>query len=106
MLTFMLKAKVFRKKLLASCGIPENEFLDAIYEFRDQIHTISAVRYLWQNHPFSKAFRILSCEYLRKHNLQHVFNSRVVKYDIYLRYQNKMRKSMQNPSEFESIKDF
>lgn len=78
--------------------------MEAVYSFRNHIHTISAIRYLWQNHPFAKAFRILSCEYLRKHNLQHIFNSRVFKHSVYLKYQEKLMKSMENPKEFESIK--
>lgn len=68
--------------------------------FRKSIHTISAIRYLWQQHPFRQAFRMLSCEYLRKHNLSHIFNSRITKHGIYLKYQTKLMKSLQKPHEF------
>ena len=84
----------------------EPELMEAIQEFRHQIHTISGIRYLWQHHPMSKPIRIMCCEYLRKHNLRHVFNSRVMKYGVYLRYQEKIMRSMEKPHDFESIKDF
>lgn len=81
-------------KVLSHLNIDDSEFLEEVHMYRNHIHTISAIRYLWQHHPFCQAFRILSCEYLRKYNLEHIFNSRVFKYSVYLKYQQKLMKSM------------
>ena len=93
-LTFIIKNTQYRQKVLKELGIPDKEFVNIVKGFRDEVHTISGSRYLWQSHPYSKAFRIMSCEYLRKHNLKHVFNSRIEKYGVYLKYQNKMMKCL------------
>lgn len=96
-LTFIIRNKSLRNRVLDKLKIRESEFLEEVYLFRDYVHTISALRYLWQSHPFSQAFRIMSCEYLRKYNLQHIFNSRVFKHGVYLKYQNKLMKSLERP---------
>lgn len=100
MLTFIIRNSKFRHRVLEKLKIRDSEFLEEVYLFKNYIHTISAIRYLWQSHPFNKAFRILCCEYLRKYNLKHIFNSRVFKHSVYLKYQDRFMKSLQKPGDF------
>jgi hypothetical protein len=57
------------------------------------------LQWLWSgtDNPFARAYRILSSEYLRKHSLGYIFNSRVNIYSKHLKYRFKMIEGVCNP---------
>jgi hypothetical protein len=61
---------------------------------------------LWleEDNKFHKAFRILSSQYLRKHSLHHIFNSRVNNHALHLKYVRKLIKSIEDPEQFITLK--
>ena len=79
-----------------------------INSYKDRINTIAELRSLWieEENEFAKALRILSTIYLRKHSLNHIFNSRVENHSKHIKYRQKMIKVIENPKEFTYIKDF
>lgn len=73
---------------------------------KGHVHSISELRALWtaEGNPFHQAFRMLSCEYLRKHCLQRTFNSRVENYSIHLKYRQRLLDGLRSPEEFTALK--
>lgn len=64
-----------------------------------RVNSIAQLQWLWGgvDNRFAKAFRILSLEYLRKHSLSYIFNSRVNIHGKHLKYRYKMIESVGSP---------
>lgn len=75
-------------------------------QHKGHIHSISELRSLWtaDGNPFNKAFRMLSCEYLRRHCLERTFNSRVENYCIHLKYRQRLIEGLKCPQDFTALK--
>jgi hypothetical protein len=54
-------------------------FIQIIQHYKSRLKTIADLRDFWSDsqNSYSKICRILSIIYLRKHSLQHIFNSRI-----------------------------
>lgn len=103
---FIQKHRVYVSRVLDHLGVKEEEFQSVFQKFRGRIYTIMELKLLWlsEGNQFHRAFRIISLEYLRKHSLNHVFNSRVINYKTHIKYRKKMYEILENPQEFNSIK--
>lgn len=55
---------------------------------------------------FARAFRIFSGEYLRKHSLSYIFNSRVENFHKHIKYRYKIMQSVAAPADFTCMKEF
>jgi hypothetical protein len=77
--SFIRKNKDKRLRVLSYLGVSDEDFMKNYDSLRGRIHSISELRNLWtpEGNEYHRAFRILSCEYLRKSCLQRTFNSRV-----------------------------
>ena len=66
---------------------------------RDRIRTIADLRSLWmeEENKYAKPLRILSNFYIRKLNLNHIFNSRVEYHAKHLKHRNKILKALERP---------
>jgi hypothetical protein len=75
---------------------------------RGSLNSISQLRGLWteEENRFAKAYRILSMEYLRKHSLGYIFNSRVNNHYRHIKYRYKIIQSVQHPHTFTCMKEF
>ena len=96
---FIQKHRVYVSRVLKSLNIKEEEFQKVFQRFRGKIYTIIELKLLWleEGNEFDKAFRIISLEYLRKHSLNHVFNSRVINYKTHIKYRKKMFEILEKP---------
>lgn len=72
------------------------------------LNTIRQLRSLWldEENPFAKAYRVFTIEYLRKHSLSYIFNSRVENFNKHIKYRFKMVESVKDPRNFTHMKDF
>ena len=70
--------------------------------------SIADLRGLWldSHNRYAKAFRIISKEYMRKHNLGHIFRSKVQYLYKHLKYSNKINYSLEDPINFTNMKDY
>lgn len=95
-------------KVLERLGINSDEFFDALKELRYNLNTISQLRSIWidEENRYAKAYRILSLEYLRKHSLSYIFNSRVENFHKHIKYRYKIIKSVSDPLDFTCMKEF
>jgi hypothetical protein len=84
----------------------EADFMNAFEEAQGRINTISELRELWNNNPYSQIFRVLSAYYLRRCSHKHIFHSRIFNHQIHLKYRQKLLESVENPNEFTNLNDF
>jgi hypothetical protein len=102
---FIRKQREWRKKVLAAVGMDEQEFMRAYSLLKGKILAISDLRQLWSAPTaLSRAFRVISFEYLRKHCLETVFNSRIEKKSLHVKYRRKLLEALGNPKDFTSLK--
>ena len=66
--------------------------------------SISEIRSMLVEKEFAATMRKLGCNFLRKRFLSHIFNSKMEKRHIHMKYIPKWMKIFKNPSEFTSIK--
>lgn len=72
-----------------------------------RLKSIYHLKSLWlQESPFSKAYRIISLEYLRRHSLQYIFNSRVETFANHIKYRYRIIESVKDPMNFTVMKEF
>lgn len=64
----------------------------ALNSLGGHVCSIAQLQWLWSGHdnPYAKTYRILSLEYLRKHSLAYIFNSRVNIFGKHIKYRSKM----------------
>lgn len=105
-LNFIRRNAHFRQKVLSKFHISEQVFLHHLEQIKESIYSIAELRALWTTNEYSQVLRIFSEAYLRKHSLEHIFNSRVANYQIHCKYREKMLRSLKKPEQFTSIKDF
>ena len=92
------------------------DYFDSVGEsyeqFKDRMRTIrksskisiSEIRSLLIDGEFACTMRKLGCYFLRKRFLNHIFNSKMEKRHIHLKYIPKWIEIFRNPSEFTSLK--
>ena len=66
--------------------------------------SISQIRSLLMEGEFASTMRKLGCYFLRKRFLNHIFNSKMEKKHIHMKYIRKWMEIFKNPSEFTSLK--
>ena len=66
-----------KEKILKSLNVDVSEFDQNLKKIKGNIYSIVELREFWTTSKFSKVFRIFSEVYLRKHSLNHIFNSRI-----------------------------
>jgi len=73
-------------------GCEESDFELSLEYYRNHMSSIADLRSLWldEDNKFAKIYRILSKEYLRKHSLVYIFNSRVTSLSKHIKYRNKI----------------
>lgn len=98
-LNFIRRNEQLAISLLEYLKIDYNEFINSLRRLRGKLNTISELRSLWINseNKFAKAYRILSAEYLRKHSLSYIFNSRVENFHKHIKYRYKIIQSVEHP---------
>jgi hypothetical protein len=98
--SYIQKNRERRLQVLRFLQLSDEEFMNAFNTHKGRIHSISDLRSLWtdEGNAFHKAFRILSCQYLRKHCLSRTFNSRVENYFIHLKYRHRLLDGLKTPS--------
>ena len=75
--------------------------------YKGGVSSICELQQVWSGKGrISKAFRMLSMEYLRKHCLWHIFNSRVNIYGRHIKYRHRMIESVADPDNFTRMKEF
>jgi hypothetical protein len=69
--SFIYKNTEKRLKVLSYLSIEDADFMEVFKSLKGHIHSISELRGLWtpEGNIYHKAFRIMSCEYLRKYCL-------------------------------------
>jgi len=67
---------------------------------------MAKLRSLWidAENPFARVFRIISKEYLRKHCLGYIFNSRVINIRKHIKYRHIIEKSIAKPESLTHMK--
>ena len=72
------------------------------------MRSIPDLRGLWidEGNRFAKVYRILSKEYLRKHSLPTIFNSKITCLTKHLKYHRKIEQSVEDPANFTNMKDY
>jgi hypothetical protein len=75
---------------------------------RRDLGSIAKLRSLWldSENRFAKVFRIISKEYLRKHALSYIFNSRVVNITKHVKYRQIIEKGIDRPESFTHMKEY
>ena len=65
--------------MLLRLKIDLEAFMGSVGKMKKNLNTIMQLRSLWvdEENPFAQAYRTLTMEYLRKHCLPYIFNSRV-----------------------------
>ena len=93
-------------EVLRRLAVSEHEFMVAVEQARGRIHSIKELRSLWSEdgHPFNKAFRVLSHQYLREHCMAKTFNSRIENYGVHLKYRQRLLEGLTDPSQFTVLK--
>lgn len=88
--------------------VDPEEFAASLASIQDSLKSISQLRSLWTDseNKFAKVYRILSMEYLRKHSLGYIFNSRVNNHSRHIKYRYKIMQSVSNPESFTCMKEF
>lgn len=84
-------------------------YSDIVGEFKHRkrnINTIEHLRDLWLHSKYAPQMRILSKLFLRKYALQYIFNSRITNYSSHIKYRHKLLEGVDNPMEFNNIKDY
>jgi hypothetical protein len=91
-LSFIVKNRESVVLLLEKLGLDEEEFYRAVRYNDHHMGSIAALRGLWMEdgNKFAKVFRILSKQYLRKHSLSYIFNSRISCLLKHMKYRNKI----------------
>ena len=89
---YIRKNRGKRVRVLNYLGINEEEFMKVLNNLKGHIHSISELRSLWtpEGNLYHQAFRILSCNYLRKYCLERTFNSRVENFLVHLKYRQRL----------------
>ena len=87
-------------------ALNEQEFMLAVEKHKGHIHSIAELRSLWTDDTpaVSKAFRILSQQYLRRHCLAKTFNSRIENYSLHLKYRQRLLEGLEQPHNFTVLK--
>jgi hypothetical protein len=102
---FIRKQPEWRNNVLKTVGVDEAEFMRAYTDLRGRVHSISDLRALWiDSNPFGRAFRVVSFEYLRRHYLRKVFNSRIENQALHLKYRQRLLEALAHPEEFTALK--
>jgi hypothetical protein len=78
--------------VLAHFGVDPVDFETSLEYFKKHISSIADLRSLWvdEENNFSKVYRVLSKEYIRKHSLSYIFNSRVTSVNKHIKYRHKI----------------
>jgi hypothetical protein len=72
-----------------------------------KLKSIQQLKSLWlEENPFCKAYRIISIEYLRRHSLKYIFNSRVENFGNHIKYRYRIIESVGDPKNFTVMKEF
>jgi|688.fasta_scaffold402010_1 hypothetical protein len=91
-------------------GVSYSDFMMQVRRSKKKINSIEGLKRMWGydnlDHKIKKCIRILSYEYMRKHCLQHVFNSKVRNHKVLIKYRNKLIEGIENPAAFNNIKDY
>ena len=82
------------------------EFEREVSRLKTNLNTILQLREMWTEGPFSKALRIITMEYLRKHSFSYIFNSRVENFHKHIKYRYKIIESVAHPETFTCMKEF
>jgi hypothetical protein len=98
-INFIKRNETFRRRVLRHLGVDEKSFMESLEKLGGQLSSIAQLQWLWgdSDNPFGKVYRVLSMEYLRKHSLAYIFNSRVNIHSKHLKYRYKMAESVGNP---------
>lgn len=80
--------------------------MKTVNHLKTRIHSISELRNLWipEGSIYHQAFRIISCDYLRKYCLERTFNSRVENFSIHLKYRQRLLEGIKTPEDFTALK--
>lgn len=94
--------------MLARLRIDPQSFLASLSRAKASLNTIEQLRSLWLDarNPHARAYRVLSMEYLRKHCLPYIFNSRVENVHKHIKYRYKMAEGVRDPLRFTHMKEF
>ena len=88
--------------------IDHEEFMDSLEFFKEGESSVVQFQGLWRSDggKIATAYRIMSMEYLRKHCLCHIFNSRVNIYGEHLQYRNQIMESIGDPDDITDTKEY
>jgi len=65
--------------------------MDELSKKKKNINTIANLRDLWVDFKYSRCMRILSNQFLRKHALQYIFNSRISNFTSHVKYRKRLQ---------------
>lgn len=107
-ITFIRKNEEFTRRVLGHLGLDYAGFMRNLRSLRANLNTISQLRAMWmeEENEFARAYRVLSLEYLRKHSLPYIFNSRVENFYKHIKYRYKIIESVSDPTAFTCMKEF
>jgi hypothetical protein len=90
------------------CGVDFAEFMEYYQGMEKSFGSMAKLRSLWidAENPYAKVFRIISKEYVRKHSLAYIFNSRVVNIARHIKYRYIIECSIANPARFTHMKEY
>lgn len=81
-------------------------FIAMMREEKKSINTICDLRKLWTHEAYGRCLRIISNLFFRKHALHYIFNSRITNFASHIKYRQALWKAVQNPNDFNRIKEF
>lgn len=101
-LTHIQKTSYRTKKVVAHFGLSYPEFMSQVRKNKTRINSIADLRKMWgekdPENKVKKCFRILSHEFMRKHCLMYIFNSRVKNFGTHIKYRRKIMEGVQKPT--------
>lgn len=109
-LTHIQKNTYTVKKILAHEGVSFAEFMSQVRKNKTRINSIADLRKMWgegdYDNKMKKCFRMLSHDFMRRHCLMYIFNSRVKNFGTHIKYRRKIISGIEKPSDFTNIKEY
>ena len=93
-ITFIEKYREEFEPVFQEAGVSYTEFMNELAAKKKYINTIANLRDLWIDFTHSKCMRVLSNQFLRKHALHYIFNSRICNYTSHIKYRKRLQEAI------------
>lgn len=107
-MTFILKNTGLLDRLFRLYpNLSQKEYMDQMEHLKNRVGNIADLRSLWSSdNPFGVISRTVSQVFLRRHALNHIYNSRITNHSNHVKYRYRMMEALRDPQTFKSIKEY